>query len=423
MELNNIYCGNALDILKTFPDNSIHASITSPPYLNLRSYLPDDHPDKRYEVGYGVTPDEYVDSLVEIYDEVKRVLHPTGVSYLNIGDSYATNGIYIKKYKETHPEHTDLHVGNDTRYPGKVKGTRGGRYNLKANDLIGVPWLVAFALRDAGWWLRAENIWAKGMSGQNTFIDSVARVVGDYVTADQMQEIMSRLYPDMYHGSVMPESNNVRCTKAHEHIHMYSKTKTPFVDMEAVREEGVYKAGTKAAKGSKQRAEVTGVNARPNEYAVYTGTRNMRDVWAIPVKPSTIPHYAMWNEDLVTPMIKMGTSEYGVCVKCGSPYKRIVEKTYPYPRDDATRNQHTEDDRLGKTPVPEKGWQNYRKTVGWEKTCSCHTDEVRPAVVLDPFVGSGTTCLVAKRLGRDYIGIDISQEYVDVAISRLNTNL
>ena len=419
MEVNKIYNGDSLEILKTFPDNSIHACISSPPYLNLRSYLPEDHPDKHKEVGYNTTPEDYTDSLVEIYNEVKRVLHPSGLNFLNIGDSYATNGIYIKKYKETHPDHTDLHVGNSDRYPSKVKGIRGGKYNIKANDLIGVPWMVAFAFRDAGWWLRDEIIWAKGLSGQGNIRDNLKEILIDYLPPETIETVIERVYPEVYHGSVMPESGGTRPVKAHEHIMMYAKSKKYYIDMEATREEGVYKAGTRAAKGSKARSTTEGVNSRPTEYATYSGTRFMRDVWAIPVKPSTIPHYAMWNEELVKPMVLMGTSEYGVCAKCGSPYKRTIEKTYLEERDDSTRSQHTTDDRMGKTPVPEKGWQNNRRTIGWEKTCTCDTSEIKPAIVLDPFVGSGVTCLVAKQLGRNYIGIDLNEKYCNVAIERL----
>lgn len=415
MNLNTIYWGDCLEILKTFPDNSVHACISSPPYLNLRSYLPEDHPDKLKEIGYQVAPEEYVDSLVEIYNEVKRVLHSSGLNFLNIGDSYATNGTYIKKYVEMHPDNLNLHTGNHTRYPGKVKGSRGGRYNLKANDLIGVPWAVAFALRDSGWWLRDEIIWAKGISGQGNIRQNLADILVKYLPEDQLTEVIDRVYPEVYHGSVMPESHGSRPVKAHEHIMMYAKSKKNYIDMESVREEGVYKAGTKAARGGKQRLEAKGVNARPTDYAVYSGTRHMRDVWAIPVKPSSIPHYAMWNEELVAPMIKMGTSEHGVCAKCGAPYERIIEKTYLEERDDSTRNQHTTDDRLGKTPVPEKGWQNTRRTTGWKKTCACNTSEIKPAVVLDPFCGVGITCKVAKYLGRDYIGIDLCEEYVKIA--------
>ena len=94
MELNKIYQGDALEVLKTFPDNSIDCCVTSPPYFQLRSYLPDDHPDKEKEVGLQGSPEEYVKALTTIFREVRRVLKPSATCYLNLGDSYASNGIY-----------------------------------------------------------------------------------------------------------------------------------------------------------------------------------------------------------------------------------------------------------------------------------------------------------------------------------------
>ena len=161
MELNKIYQGDALEVLKTFPDNSIDCCVTSPPYFQLRSYLPDDHPDKEKEVGLQGSPEEYVKSLTTIFREVRRVLKPSATCYLNLGDSYASNGIYIGKYKETHPEHIDLHIEHSQRYPQKQKGFRGGKFNIKKKDLMMIPHRVAIALCDDGWYVRSDIIYSK----------------------------------------------------------------------------------------------------------------------------------------------------------------------------------------------------------------------------------------------------------------------
>ena len=149
--------GNTLDILKKLPDNSIHCCVTSPPYFNLRSYLPSDHADKHNEIGSEKSPEEYVEKMVELFREVKRVLRKDGTCWLNIGDSYAND------------------KGGRGRYPASKKqcSNKGSMFedtkkwkhsSIKKGDMIGIPWLLAFALREDGWYLRSDIIWCLSRS-------------------------------------------------------------------------------------------------------------------------------------------------------------------------------------------------------------------------------------------------------------------
>ena len=176
--------GDCRNVLKTLPDDSVHCCVTSPPYWGLRSYLPHGHPEKHLEIGSEPTVQEWVQTMVEVFREVRRVLRPDGTCWVNLGDSYAANRGYQV------PDGKVGDVGNSM--PRKV--TDG----LKPKDLIGQPWRVAFALQDDGWWLRQEIIWAK--------------------------------------KNPMPESIRDRFTKAHEHVFLLTKSQSYYFDFDAVQE-------------------------------------------------------------------------------------------------------------------------------------------------------------------------------------------
>ena len=157
--------GNCLDRLKELPDQSINTCITSPPYWGLRNYN-----DEEKQLGMEDTPEEFVNNLVEVFREVKRVLRDDGTVWLNLGDSYCGTG---NKGKHTDPKHKEGRSGQKVALNNKVEG-------LKSKDLVGIPWRVAFALQQDGWYLRQDIIWHK--------------------------------------PNPMPESVRDRCTKAHEYI-------------------------------------------------------------------------------------------------------------------------------------------------------------------------------------------------------------
>ncbi len=192
-----------------------------------------------------------------------------------------------------------------------------------------------------------------------------------------------------------------------------------YYDAEAVREAGSFPAGTRAACGSQVRARQPGVNARPNEYAIYSGMRHLRNVWVINPQASKLKHYASFPERLVEPCVKAGSSPRA-CGVCGAPWERVLEKkfygSYHSHSADGVQYGRRQDD--GGVP-PQTGYVPPR-TTGWRPTCS-HADDPGTAqsVVLDPFAGTCTTGVVCKRLGRAFVGIELSPGYVEMARKRL----
>lgn len=155
LEKNKIYLGNCIDILKTFPDKSINCCITSPPYYGLRDYGVDG------QIGNEDTPEKYIENLVKIFEEVKRVLKDDGTLWLNLGDSWAGSN-QGSGTKNPTPKQTSNHGTNymtTESHKSKLSKLEG----YKAKDLIGIPWMVAFALRNSGWYLRQDIIWQKGI--------------------------------------------------------------------------------------------------------------------------------------------------------------------------------------------------------------------------------------------------------------------
>ena len=295
--INKLIVGDALRTLKKLPDSMMNMCVTSPPYYGLRDY------GLKGQIGLEDSPEKYIYSLVRVFREVKRVLKDDGTLWVNIGDSYngsgkAKNDKSIDRYKQKTNKYSRI---------GKTSIR-----TLKEKDLIGIPWMLAFALRKDGWYLRQDIIWSK--------------------------------------PNPMPESVKDRCTKAHEYIFLLSKQKKYYFDYEAIMEEAAYD-GRKdmRMKGSHKYAQegVTGLqkqdfSAREHErWIVKDGRfmRNKRDVWEVNTKPFTGAHFAVFPEDLIVDCIKAG--------------------------------------------CPEGGF------------------------VLDPFFGSGTTGVVARKLNRNFTGIDL----------------
>ena len=372
---------NALAI--PLADKSVHTIVTSPPYYVLRDYGVDE------QIGLEQTPDEYIANLVAVFRECKRILRDDGTLWVVIGDSYASNGKVGQTDDATQWRKGALENGKRSR-------GRGAGNGIKTKDLIGIPWMLAFALRADGWYLRQDIIWAK--------------------------------------PNPMPESVKDRCTKSHEYIFLLSKSAKYYYDNEAVKEVATgyegrkdtkYKGGPKdMAGGAHDRWPNSLQTGRTGElhsgYLNPDGSlrvgmkdgvpaRNRRDVWTVPTKPYKGAHYATFNPELIKPCILAGAPET-CCANCGAPYERIVDIKRGV-RDDAGRTHSTEEQRNGKTPVPERGWQSERTTSGYRPTCDCNAG-TSSGIVFDPFVGSGTTVATAIQLGRKGIGIDLSFKYL-----------
>ena len=322
--------GDALSVLKTLEDESVNCCVTSPPYYNLRDY------GVNGQIGLEETPEEYIQKLVEIFRQVRRVLTKDGTLWVNIGDSYAGSGKGASNYPDNAKKYKQgTNNGSVGSYLSKTASS-----DCKPKDLIGIPWMLAFALRADGWYLRSDIIWAK--------------------------------------NNPMPESVKDRCTKSHEYIFFLTKSPKYFFDDEAIAEpvkestilrlsepnlenqKGSYtpsKAnGTmKAAApryGGKKYTENPDMFYRTKSGRAYDfrPKRKKRDVWTVSTQPYKGAHFATFPPRLIEPCILAGCPENGV--------------------------------------------------------------------VLDPFAGSGTTGMVARQHGRNFILIELNAEYVKLCEER-----
>jgi DNA modification methylase len=337
----------------------------------------------RGSLGLEPTYQLYVDHLVEVLREVRRVLRPDGTLWLNLGDCYATGGGKANKAGGGR---------QGERWPGvATQPNRMPQPGLKPKDLVGIPWRVAFALQDDGWWLRRDNVWHK--------------------------------------PNPMPESTTDRCTSSHEYLFHLTKAARYFYDAEAVKEDAVsdHPAGNKNGFVGRQGGAAFHVKSggigNPVAWSDVGGKRNKRSVWTIATSPFPEAHFATFPPALVEPCILAGTSAKGVCPKCGAPWVRVVEKQFR-----GSYSDHSADLTAGMSqPSPNnlrgnKFYEGYvpPKTIGWRPSCSCNAGDPIPATVLDPFLGAGTTALVADRLGRDCIGIELSPAYAAMAKRRIS---
>jgi DNA modification methylase len=418
-----MYVGDSIDVLSQLPEKSVHCCVTSPPYFGLRSYLPSDHPDKAKEGGAQETPEAYVEWMVQVFRTVWKVLRDDGTCWINLGDSYAANG-GADPYRRT--------------TSGKLMPPQGrapAGHGLKPKDLLMIPARVALALQADGWYLRSQIVWAK--------------------------------------PNPMPESVTDRPTQATEMVYLFSKKPRYFYDAEAVREQASESNGwakqranglnTWTYNDTEARKAVTG-------QSIEASTRNLRNYWQISTRPYPGSHYATFPPELPMRCIKAGTSERGVCSECGAPWRRIterVDKGYDgsrygeravgasggaitggtarstlgssngkltgdsrtigfeptcehFPRQDSGKGSVSDPVRPhSKGRGPKKNFGNPTKeTSGWEPGCE-HSAEVIPATVLDPFSGSGTTGLIARKLGRRSILVDLDDRNVKLLEERM----
>ena len=370
---HKILIGDVLAGLGTVPDCSVQCVVTSPPYWGLRNY------GVEGQIGLEPTPEEHVEKMVEVFREVRRVLRDDGVVWLNYGDCYA-GSMHPRDNKQGNP---------DFLRPCREHTHRPGREippSLKPKDLVGMPWRIAFALQADGWYLRSDIIWSK--------------------------------------PNPMPESVTDRPTKSHEYVFLLTKQARYFYDCDAVREEQTGNAHSRG-KGLTPKSAPEGSNIRAKESwhlstrdTVVPGGRNRRTVWEIATQPMPDAHFATFPEALVEPCIKAGTSERGCCPACGAPWVRVVEKGGG--TTGASWHDHSNDLGRGQIAPPSATFKDYyRRSVGWQPTCTCSADDPIPCVVLDPFGGSGTVAKVARDLGRSSILIELNPAYVAIAKRRL----
>ena len=295
--MNKIEFGDCRETMRRWKEQGIKAQtcVTSPPYYGLRDYGHDG------QIGLEKTPEEYIKAMVEVFRCVWDVLEDDGTLWLNIGDSYNGSGGQGTKPNIMSKEAADGRGGKAIKVDG-----------IKQKDLIGIPWMLAFALRADGWYLRQDIIWHK--------------------------------------PNPMPESVQDRCTKAHEYIFLMSKSQKYYYDHEAIKEAAIHEgrivkaSGTDAKNGAKGDFGATVAGFTTHDTLVTD--RNKRSVWTVTTKPYAGAHFAVFPSDLIEP-----------CILAGAP-------------------------------------------VG--------------GIVLDPFMGSGTTAQVAQNLGRQYIGCELNPSYMEL---------
>lgn len=439
--------GHVLDRLSELPSDSVHCCVTSPPYWGLRDYGTEPqvwdgdencehqwgeegrsgqrnrneldnlngcsplflHPLTgafcpcgawRGQLGLEPSPALYIKHLVQVFGEIRRVLRHDGTFWLNIGDSYARDakkgqhkpgdsGKQAYVYDQGGGRASaglDLKQETQGSSDGKVgRGDRAAIRNndpsLKPKDLVGIPWMLAFALRDSGWYLRSEIIWSK--------------------------------------TAPMPESVTDRPTKSHEQIFLFSKSQSYFYDQEAVKEQAISPPAVRDRASEPYNAALGDLGTRyspgAREYGV-DGKRNLRDVWTLGPAGFTGAHFATFPPEIPRRAISAGTSEKGVCAKCGAPWERVVK---------VLSKSGTKQAGIGVDSfegVKGRAGEVINKTIGWQPICTCNA-EIIPATVLDPFFGSGTTGVVAQQLWRSCIGIDLSDKYAQIGKDRMPDGL
>lgn len=386
MQNVKILVGDALERLSELPDESVHCVVTSPPYWGLRDY------GTNGQLGLEATLEEHVERMVGVFREVRRVMRHDATLWLNYGDSYAAS---------SRKEGGHDFVDGEKKRLNEQKGTvwaSGLRHGLKPKDLVGMPWRVALGLQADGWYLRSDIIWHK--------------------------------------PNPMPESVRDRPTKSHEHMFLLAKSKKYYYDADAVREPHVEPERSTGRLESMGTKDIdAGVNGgfglkgtKPRQYN--PAGRNLRDVWTIATHSFKGAHFATFPPKLVEPCIKAGTSEEGCCSICGAPRYRVTDRVGGPPKGDhrlrsdgvlGGKTAHSTGTLAGShlSNVYKKYGYAKVKTVGWRSDCE-HDAIAVACTVLDPFGGAGTVGLVANRLGRSALLIELNKDYAEMARKRIS---
>jgi len=361
-----LWLGDALDVVRQLPDQSVDCCVTSPPYFGLRSYLPDDHPDKSREIGTEESPAEFVERIRALFSEIRRVLAKDGTAWLNLGDSYYSGR------GNPGPNAAD---GKQPARRGWVRPVdQPGQSWGKPKSLLGVPWRAALALEDDGWILRSDVIWAK--------------------------------------KNPMPEAVKDRPTASHEHVFMLTRSKRYYYNAEAIAEQ----ATGQSSGNSYARPERLGKRDTEERWE---GRPQLRRPLALArEKGLTDAHFDAIRAVGMNDAGKAITIQTGAgkntddARRLAGEAKAALGGYYREFLTGATRNRR-DVWTLSSEPFSEAHFATFPSAL----PRLCLLGGCKPGgTVLDPFHGSGTTAYVAGQLGLRYIGVDINREYLDLSL-------
>lgn len=345
--------GDAMQLVRALPSNSVHLSVTSVPYFWLRHYLEEGHEDKGLEIGWESGVEEWAERLADLYEEILRVTHPSGLAFVNCGDK------------------------------------------VLDKEVLGAPWRMAFAIQRRGWKLKSDVVWHK--------------------------------------PNGIPEPDRGRPALTHEYIFQFGKSRDSFWDHDGGRIQtggeaswGAYADALGSNKGADAARFGEGYRKRSTPITHPLGS-GLRSVWKIPTnrKSRSKIHYADYPDEIPRRCIAAGSSEGGCCSECLEPLRRVVElgeanleaqKACGGDSRGEYRGNAQRQGTKGKEDPSEVKRRilnslRERHTVRWDKRCDCRDAGVKPCLVLDPFSGSGTTGIVAVRLGRSYLGFELNEHY------------
>jgi len=368
------------------------------------------------QYGLEPTPEMYIEHTVEILREIRRVLRKDGVCFWNIGDSYAGNKTGNTETIKNPKAVTDTFA--KALSPGQ-----------KPKDLCLIPFRVAIAAQEP--WYKCKYCgeessgWSVLRPRKYAWIHYFCPICGKEQTRAKMVEDGWWVRSDIIWSkpNPMPESVTDRPTNSHEHILMLTKSARYYWDADAVREEYTepmnrWGGDILRADGESMWDKGTGQstyrdrNMRPNPAG-----RNIRSVWTFPTQPYPEAHFAVFPEKLPEICIKAATPEVGCCSECGAPWERVTDTNY---EKRATRHPTEKYASVNNGVKPNPGdfmGNKIVETIGWQPTCNCNADKA-PSLVLDPFLGAGTTAWVAKRLNRRCVGYELSGEYCELIVKR-----
>lgn len=442
-----ILSGDCRDTLKQLPAGSVQLCMSSPPYWALRSYLPKDHPLKALEIGSEPTPELFIDNLMAVYDQVRRVLRDDGVCVVNLGETW-------NAYNGNRGDSTGVQKTAHEIMPDLPTGSGLGCDGLAAGNVVGIPFRFAFAMQQRGWVWRDTVIWRKpsampsSVNGWRWERCKVKVATAKFTTERQQPGKTGENYGHRDCGSFATDENkttwqdcpgcakcapgagyvlskgSLRTTTAHEYLFIFAKGMGYYADRDgwatpakqASRDRYQYSFGGKKNEHLRDGDNPTAIIGDREPGA----TANLRSVIDVSAQPMKHAHYAAYPEELCIPFIKAFTSERGCCPACGSPWARVVNaesvnlsgsgKSGNLPagkgREDGQVREGN-DLRMGVTPC--------NQTLGWRQTCDCPAHEPVPCTVLDPFGGSGRTAIAAQMLGRDAILCELNPAYIDIA--------